>query len=389
MRKIQDVKDLEGKKVLVRVDYNVPISDGKITDSERIEGSLDTINYLVSKGASVVLLSHLGRPKGKKDTKYSLEIVVPVLEKLTKKIVHFVPDCVGDIRDEAVQKMMPGNIVLLENVRFYPEEEENDKKFSKELAKDMDLYVDDAFSAAHRAHASIVGVTEYLPSYAGLALQEEVYGLSKILKNPQRPFVFVGGGAKISDKLPILENLMKKVDVMLIGGGMANTFLAANGDEIGKSLTEKDCLENAKEIIAKAEKSGVALMLPEDVVVTKKIEDKPKHEEKDIEEVEIDEIIADIGENTVLEYKEIISQAGTIFWNGTLGINEIPEFNMATLEIGKAIANAKGFSVIGGGDTIASLPEKLKEKFDFVSLAGGASLEFMEGKELPGLTVLK
>lgn len=389
MKRIQDLKDLDGKKVLVRVNYNVPLKDGKVVDDERIRASLDTIDYLLSKNASIILIAHLGRPKGQENPEFSLKPVARVLEKLIKKSVQFEPNCIGSDRDGALRALMPGEVILLENVRFHAEEEVNDKTFAKDLAKDCDIYVNDAFPDSHRAHASIVAVTEFLPAYAGFALQEEVDNLTEILKKPRRPFVFVGGGAKISDKLPILNNLMNKVDVMLIGGGMANTFLCAQGMEIGCSLSEKDSLNEAREIIEVADKKGVALMLPEDAVVTKKIEDKPKIEEKDVEDIEQNDIIADIGSNTILEYKEIIEGAGTIFWNGPLGISEHPEFDNGTLEIGKVVAEAKGFSVIGGGDTIASLPQKLKERFDFVSMAGGASMEFLEGKELPGLKVLR
>lgn len=389
MRRVQDIKDLEGKKVLVRVDYNVPVKDGKVTNTGRIEASLDTINYLVSKSASVVLISHLGRPEGKVNNEFSLKPVAEVLEKMNKNFVQFIPDCIGEKKEKALKSLMPGEIILLENLRFYEQEEANEKEFARALAEGFDYFVNDAFSAAHRAHASIVGVTEYLPGYAGFAFQEEVDNLTEILKKPQRPFVFIGGGAKISDKLPILKNLMSKVDIMLIGGGMANTFLCAQEMEIGCSLSEKDCIPDAKEIIAEADKKGVAFLLPEDAVVTKKVEVNPKAEEKDIEDIEAEEIIADLGVNTIEEFNNVLKEAGTVFWNGPLGIAEIPEFANATLEIGRAVADSDAFSVIGGGDTIATLPHELKERFDFVSMAGGASMEFLEGKILPGIKALE
>lgn len=390
MKRIQDIKDLEGKKVLVRVDYNVPVKNGKVTNTERIEASFDTLHYLTSKGASVVLISHLGRPDGKLNNDFSLLPVAEALEKLNTNFVQFVPDCIGEKRNKAIEKVMPGEIILLENLRFYSEEEKNDKGFTKELAKDCDYYVNDAFSASHRAHASIVGVADILPSFAGFALQDEVDNLSKLLTEPRRPFIFIGGGAKITDKIPIIKNLLKSVDVMLIGGGMANTFLCARDYQIGCSLSEPDSIPVARETMEMAEANGVAFLLPEDVVVTKKIEENPKSKEIDIEEVESDDIIADIGGNTILEYADIIRDAGTVFWNGPLGIAEYADFARSTLEIGKVVAECKScFSVIGGGDTIASLPNELKEKFDFVSMAGGASMEFLEGKVLPGILALE
>lgn len=389
MKRIQDIKDLEGKKVLVRVDYNEPITNGVVTNTERIEASFDTINYLVSKGASVILISHLGRPDGKVNKKYSLKPVADYLERVNKNFVQFVPECVGKKREKAVNNLLPGEVILLENVRFYPGEETNDSIFSQALASGCDYFVNDAFSASHRSHASIVGVATYLPSFAGFALQEEVDNLTEILKNPQRPFVFIGGGAKISDKIPVIKNLLKKVDIMLIGGGMANTFLCSNNLEIGCSLSEKGCLPVAKAIIDEAESHGVVVMLPEDAIVTAKIETNAKTREIDIEDVEPTEIITDLGSNTIESYKEVIRDAGTIFWNGPLGIAEYPEFARATLEIGEAVAKAEAFSLIGGGDTIAALPAKLKEKFDFVSMAGGASMEFLEGKALPGIEALR
>jgi phosphoglycerate kinase len=319
----------------------------------------------------------------------SLAPVAGVLGKLIKKSVQFIPDCIGEERNNAIRVLKAGDVVLLENLRFHAEEELNDDEFAKALSEGCDLYVDDAFSNCHRAHASMVAVAKYLPAYAGFSVQEEVDSLSKLFKEPKHPFIFISGGAKISDKIKILDNLIEKVDMILFGGAMANTFLCSQGLEIGCSLAEKENIGMANDILKKAEEKGVAVMLPEDVVVTKKLKENPKFTEKDIEDVESDDIIADIGSGTIKTYKELIEDAGMIFWNGTLGINEYPEFDRGSIEIGQTVAKSAAFSVIGGGDTVSALPEKEKEKFDFVSMAGGATMEFLEGKELPGLTVLK
>lgn len=389
MRRIQDIKDLEGKKVLVRVDYNVPLKDGKVTNDERIKASFDTVDYLVSKGASVFLLSHLGRPEGEKDEKYSLKLVANVLEGLNKNFVQFIPDCIGEKVKKAQNNALPGEVFLLENVRFYPEEEKNEKSFAESLTKGFDLFINDAFSASHRSHASIVGVTEILPSYAGFSLQDEVDNLSKLLEKPERPFVFISGGAKVSDKIEVLKNLSEKADVLLIGGGMANTFLCAQGNEVGCSLLERDFVKFAGNMVAEMEETGTLLLLPEDVITTKKIGENAKSERKPLEDIDRDDYIADIGPNTIELFKDVLKGARTVFWNGPLGVSEYKEFANGTLVIAEEIANCKKcFSVIGGGDTIAAVPENLREKFDFVSMAGGASMEFLEGKELPGIKAL-
>jgi phosphoglycerate kinase len=390
VKRIQEA-EVKGKKVLVRVDYNVPLKNGKIVDDERIKASLETINYLLRKGAAVILASHLGRPEGKINTEFSLKPVAGVLEKLIKKSVQFVPDCIGNDRDEAVRTLNAGKVILLENLRFYPQEEANDPDFAKALASEINLYINDAFSASHRAHASIVGVPAIVPGFAGFQLEKEVENLSKLLEEPARPFVFISGGAKISDKIGVLKNLLAKIDIMLIGGGMANTFLCGRGFEIGCSFSEQDQVSTANEIVNGAEKAGVALFLPEDAVVTKgaKFSEKSPAEEKDIEDVEENEAIADIGSNTVKEYGDIIKDAKTIFWNGPVGVAEYPQFAEGTKDIAKMVAESEAFTVIGGGDTIAVIDPKLKEKFSFVSMAGGASMEFLEGKSLPGLEVLK
>lgn len=389
MKKIQDIKELADKKVLVRVDYNVPLEDGVITDNERISASLETINYLIEKGASVILCSHLGRPGGEINPDFSLAPVAKELEKLSNKSVQFVADCIGSERDKAVMEGKSGDIVLLENLRFYKEEESNDSLFAQKLAHGCDLYINDAFSASHRAHASIVGITNYLDGYAGFGLEKEVSALSKILNNATKPFVFISGGAKISDKIKMLSHLSQKVDTLLVGGGMANTFLAAQRHEVGCSLYEEDFLQAARDIIMNARVAGANVILPTDVVVTKAIVDGARGRQVSVDEVDEMDIIADIGDESVSVFEKEIAKAGTIFWNGPLGVAEFPSFAKATLEIGKAVASAEAYTVIGGGDTIAAIPDELKAKYDFVSMAGGASMEFLEGKDLPGLEALE
>lgn len=388
MRKIQDITDLAGKRVLVRVDYNVPMKDGEIADDERIVASLETVNYLAEKGAVVVLCSHLGKPKGQFGPELSLAPIAVELEKLNKKVVQFVSDCVGSERDNAVSTANNGELILLENLRFHAEEEANDSLFAQKLANGCDLYVNDAFSASHRTHASVVGVTEYLDSYAGFGLERELSSLGKLLESPEKPFVFITGGAKISDKIQVIANLVEKVDVMLIGGGMANTFLASQKHEVGCSLYEEDFVKAARDIMLNAKSKGVQVVLPTDVVVTKAIVENARGNQVPLSEVDEMDIIADIGEDTIASFEREIVKAKTIFWNGPLGVAEFPAFAKSTLVIGKAVAESTAYTVIGGGDTIAVLPDEMKKKYDFVSMAGGASMAFLEGKELPGLKVL-
>ena len=389
MRRIQDITDLDGKKVLLRVDYNVPMKDGKVMDTERIVASLETIHYLVRQGAIVVICSHLGRPTTEQDPNFSLAPVAEELEKLNKQIVHFVKDCVGSDRDNAVASANKGEIILLENLRFHKEEEACDSLFAQRLARGCDYFVNDAFSASHREHASIVGVAKYLPACAGFLLEREVDNLSKILVDPRKPFVFISGGAKVSDKVQVLENLVEKVDVLLIGGGMANTFLSSQHHEVGCSLYEEDFVKTARDISQAAQSRGVRILLPQDVVVTKAIMDNVRGNVVSVTEVEDMDIIADIGPETIETFENEIKKAGTIFWNGPVGVAEFPAFAKGTLAVGKAVAESEAFSVIGGGDIIAALPTSLKDKYSFVSMAGGASMEFLEGKQLPGLEALE
>lgn len=389
MKQIQDITDLLGKRVLVRVDYNVPTKDGVVVDDERIVASLETVNYLVEKGAIAILCSHMGKPGGQVVPELSLAVVVKELETLNKKSVQFVSDCIGQERDNAVSKAKDGDIILLENLRFHPEEEANDSLFAQKLARGCDYYINDAFSESHRAFASMVGMTQYLDSYAGFLLQREVESLGKLLDNPKKPFVFISGGAKISDKIQVLSNLVERVDTILIGGGMANTFLASQKHEVGCSLYEEDYVKSARDIMLNARSKGVKIVLPVDVVVTKAIVENAKGRSVSLDEVDEMDIIADIGEETVVLFEKEIATAGTIFWNGPMGVAEFSAFAKATTAIGKAVAESTAYTVIGGGDTIAVIPNATKNKYDFVSMAGGASMEFLSGKELPGLKVLE
>jgi phosphoglycerate kinase len=388
MKKIQDIQNLEGKRVLLRVNYNVPMENGTVSDNERIIASLETINFLERAGAIVVLCAHMGRPEGQVNSEFSLSPVANILDKLIKKSVQFVPNCIGSDRDKAVMSAKNGDIMLLENVRFHAEEMANDSMFAQKLARGCDLYVNDAFADSHRAHASIVGVAEILDNYAGLSLQREVSNMGKLLDKPAKPFVYISGGAKISDKIQVLSNMLDRVDSLLIGGGMANTFLAAGKHEVGCSLYEEDFVTTARDIVLNARSKGVNVLLPTDVVVTKAIVDNARGRNLLLSEVDEMDIIADIGEASVAAFVREIAKAGTVFWNGPLGVAEFPPFAKATLAIGQAVAESAAYTVIGGGDTIASLPDELKSKYDFVSMAGGASMEFLEGKELPGLVAL-
>lgn len=386
MKKITELKP-QNKKILVRVDYNVPIQGRKVMDTERIEASLDTINWLTSKGGVVVLCSHFGRPEGKRNRKYSLKVVVPTLKKLLGKKITFVSDCIGEKRDKVIAKAKPGEVILLENVRYYPGEEAGDAEFAGKLAAGMDLYVNEAFSASHRAHASVVAVTKILPSYAGYSLQREVENLKKVLVKPKKPFVMVSGGAKISDKIDFLKALTKKIDVLILGGGMANTFLAAEGYEVGKSLYEPDFIDSAEEIKREAEENGVEFILPDDVVVAKKINGFARAKNKSIEEVEKSDYIVDVGPKSVAKFSEPLKFAGTVFWNGPVGIAEYKNFAGGTIGVAKIVSDSKSVSVIGGGDTVSAV-KNLNLKFDFISTGGGATLEYLAKGNLPGIEAL-
>jgi phosphoglycerate kinase len=390
---VLDLKDLKGKRVLVRVDFNVPQDkSGKITDDTRIRASLKTIKFLADKGAKVILVSHLGRPNGV-DEALRLTPIAKRLEELSGKKVLKLNDCIGEEVETAVSKMSEGDIVLLENVRFYAEEEENNEAFAKKLAALADFYVNDAFGTAHRAHASTEGVAKLLPAVAGFLMAKEIEAIGGLLENPVKPFVAILGGAKVSSKIKVIKTLLSKVDTLIIGGGMAYTFLRAKGVEVGKSLVEESMLDVAKETLKKAIDRNVPLLLPIDHVTADKIDADAKVEVVPRMGIEKDRHGVDIGPETIKKFGFAITKAKTIFWNGPLGVFEIDKFAKGTIEVAKlvAAATAKGAkSVIGGGDTIAAIERAgLADKMSFISTGGGASLEMVEGKTLPGIAALQ
>lgn len=380
-------KNVKGKKVLVRVDYDVPLKNGKIVSGDRIKASLDTLKYLLSGGAAIILCSHLDRPEGKKKKELSLKVVAKELENLIGTKVAFVPDCIGPERDKVVGKAKSGEVVLLENVRFHKEEEENDSKFAGKLAKGCDLFVNDAFPAAHRNHTSIVGVTKILPSYAGINLAKEVRVLTETFEDPKKPLVAVIGGAKISTKIEVLKALSKKVDVLILGGGMAITFAAGEGYEVGNSLFEEEFLDEADNVRREAEDNGVEVLLPDDFMAAKSTSEGAKPIAKAIDEIDKSDVIVDIGPKSISKFSEPLKFAGTIFWNGPVGIAEIKNFAGGTKAIANIIADSGAKSIIGGGDTAAAVADE-NLKFDFVSSGGGATLAFISGEKLPGIEAL-
>ncbi len=387
-----DGVDVAGKRVLLRVDLNVPVQDGRVTDKTRIDRLAPTVHELVKKGARVVMISHFGRPKGP-DPKESLAPIAPVVARHLHVPVAFAADCVGPVAESAVASLKDGEVLLLENLRFHAGEENNDPAFVAGLAKLADLYVEDAFSAAHRTHASICGVCALLPSYAGRAMEAELTALDKALGNPARPVAAVVGGAKISTKLDLLGNLVAKVDVLVLGGGMANTFLAARGVAIGKSLAERDMLDTARAIEAEAARRGCALALPIDAAVAPRFGPGQTAEIVSVDHVPDDRMILDIGPASVAAICARLEACKTVVWNGPLGAFEIPPFDQGTTAVAKAVAalTRKGalVSIGGGGDTVAALVGAgVEGDFTYISTAGGAFLEWMEGKELPGVTPL-
>ena len=393
-RTLDDLGDIKGKRVLVRVDLNVPVSDGKVTDATRIERVAPTILELSDKGAKVVLLAHFGRPKDGPDPSLSLEPIARAASDIVGRKVTFIPDSVGKMVEGAIFAMMPGDIALLENTRFYKGEEKNDPAFTEKLAANGDIFVNDAFSAAHRAHCSTEGLANILPAYAGRTMEAELEALEKGLGNPERPVVAIVGGAKISTKLDLLMNLVKKVDALVIGGGMANTFLAARGENVGKSLCEHDLAQTARQIMIEAATAGCAIILPSDGVVAKEFKAGAVNEVVPISAVPADGMILDVGPKTIETINEWIDRAETLVWNGPLGAFEIKPFDKATVAVAKHAAKqtraGKLLSVAGGGDTVAALNQAgVADDFTYVSTAGGAFLEWMEGKELPGVEVLK
>ncbi|WP_417436431.1 phosphoglycerate kinase [Hoeflea sp.] len=391
---LDDISDIAGKRVLLRVDLNVPVKDGKVTDTTRIERVAPTIMELSGKGARVILLAHFGRPKGEVVPSMSLDPIAGIVESVLDHRVHFASDCIGEPAKKAVDAMVDGDILLLENTRFHPGEEKNNPDFAKALAANGDIYVNDAFSAAHRAHASTEGLAHLLPAYAGRTMQAELIALEKGLGNPARPVVAIVGGAKVSTKIDLLQNLVKKVDALVIGGGMANTFLAARGIDVGKSLCEHDLAETVKAIEAEAQASGCAIVLPVDGVVAREFKAGADNETVDVTAIPADAMMLDVGPKSVEAINAWISKADTLVWNGPLGAFEIPPFDTATVSAAQHAARRTGegllVSVAGGGDTVSALNHAgVAEDFSYVSTAGGAFLEWMEGKPLPGVDVLK
>lgn len=390
-RSIKDL-DLAGKRVLVRVDFNVPIKSGAITDDTRIRASLPTITYALDQGATVILMSHLGRPKGKPNPEYSLKPVATRLSELLGRPVEFANDCVGEAAKAAIERASKDSkVVLLENLRFHPEEEKNDSSFAKELASLADVYVNDAFGSAHRAHASTEGIVHHVKaSGAGLLMAAEVQYLSKILEHPDRPFVAVLGGAKVSDKLEVIQNLVPRLDALLIGGAMAYTFFKARGLPVGKSLVEDDLLDAARDVEQQANARNLRFELPSDHVVAAKIEAGAPVETLEVGDARIgDRMGLDIGPKTIARYRDVISGAKTVTWNGPMGVFEIDAFATGTIEVARAVANVKGTTVIGGGDSIAAVAKAgVSDRITHISTGGGASLEFLGGRKLPGVVAL-
>jgi phosphoglycerate kinase len=387
---VRDV-DVAHKRVLVRVDYNVPQDEqGRITDNSRIRETLPTLQYLIDQGSRIVLVSHLGRPDGKRDPRLTLRPIAEELAKLLGSKVEFAEDTIGPDAKHKVEALRPGEVVLLENVRFHPEEEANDPGFAAELAKLGDVYVNDAFGTAHRAHASTAGVAQHLPAVAGLLMEKELNALGGVLENPKRPLVAVIGGAKVSSKIGVLEHLLPRVDAMIIGGGMANTFLKARGLEIGKGLLEEDRVPLARDLMRQAEERGSKILLPVDAVVADRIDDSAQTATVDVAVIPPDQMMVDIGPQSVEVFSQAVRDAGTILWNGPMGIFERRPFAAGTQRMAEAIAASHATTVVGGGDTVAAIEMfSSPEKFTHVSTGGGASLEFLEGRELPGVATLQ
>ncbi|TCM53616.1 phosphoglycerate kinase [Rhizobium sp. PP-F2F-G48] len=390
---LDDLTDIAGKRVLVRVDLNVPTKDGKVTDATRIERVVPTIRELSEKGAKVILLAHFGRPKGEPVADMSLEPIAAAVEDIIDQRVHFAADSIGETAASAVAGLENGDILLLENTRFHKGEEKNDAAFTKALAANGDIYVNDAFSAAHRAHSSTEGLAHLLPAYAGRTMQAELEALEAGLGNPKRPVVAIVGGAKVSTKIDLLTNLVKKVDALVIGGGMANTFLAAQGIDVGKSLCEHDLADTARSILAEAETSGCAIVLPVDGVIAREFKAGAANEVVDIKAIPADAMVLDVGAKSIAAVNDWVSKAETLVWNGPLGAFEIAPFDKATVAVAKhAASRTKSgalVSVAGGGDTVSAMNHAgVADDLTYVSTAGGAFLEWMEGKPLPGVDVL-
>lgn len=384
------LKDLnvENKRVLVRVDFNVPIKEGIITDTNRIEASLTTIKYLIDNNAKVILMSHLGRPKGEPKPEFSLKPVAQKLSEMIGQDVKFIDSdkVVDDSVIEESKKLQPKEIMLIQNTRFRKEEEKNDQTFSKELSQLADLYVNDAFGTSHRAHSSNVGVSKFLPSAVGFLVQKEIEIMGKALENPERPFTAILGGAKVSDKIGVIENLLDKVDTILIGGAMAFTFIKSKGKNVGKSLIEEDKLDLAKSLLEKAQEKGVKIFLPVDFVVAKEMSEESDSKVINIDDFTDDIAGFDIGTKTIKIFDEEIQKSKTIVWNGPMGVFEIEQFSKGTFEIANSLVKSKATTIVGGGDSASAIAKSgNKDKVTHVSTGGGASLEFLEGKDLPGI----
>ena len=386
-----DQIELNGKRVFIRVDFNVPLDEkSEITDDTRIALSLPTIRFVMEAGGKTILASHLGRPKGKRDPKFSLSPVAERLSRLLGKEVALAADCVGEEVQKQIEGMKAGEVLLLENLRFHPEEEKNDEPFSRALASLCDVYVNDAFGAAHRAHASTEGMTRYVKVVAaGFLMNKEIASLDKALLNPQEPYVAILGGAKVSDKIGVIQNLLDRVTTLLIGGGMAYTFLKAEGFQVGKSLVEEDQIEFSRDLLKKA-KGKVKLLLPSDHIAAERMDLQAKRQIVENERIPPDWVCLDIGPETVKAFSEEIRSAKTIFWNGPMGVFEMEPFSLGTFSIAKAVAKSSAFSIVGGGDSVAAVNQAgVAEKIGHISTGGGASLEFLEGKALPGIEALR
>ena len=382
--------DLKGKRVLIRVDFNCPVKEGKVTDPTRILAALPTINYILEQGASLVVMCHFGRPKGEKKPEFSLAPVAAEFEKQLGRKVTLAPDVLGDDVKALVEKMVPGDVVLLENIRYYNEETKNDPEFAKKLAEYGDLYVNDAFGTAHRAHASTEGVAHYLPAYAGFLIEKEVKYMAPLLDNPEKPFVAIIGGSKVSSKITVLESLVKTCNTIVIGGGMAYTFLKVQGHEVGKSLVEDDFQETAKSFLASAEAKGVKVILPVDHVCAAEFAENAEPVAVDGVEIPADLMGMDVGPKTAALIVDAVKNAKSVVWNGPMGVFEFANFAKGTETVAKALADSDATSVVGGGDSVAAINKfGLASKISHVSTGGGASLEFLEGKTLPGIAALQ
>ncbi|MDQ1156712.1 phosphoglycerate kinase [Sphingomonas sp. SORGH_AS 950] len=390
---LDDMGDVQGKRVLVREDLNVPMADGRVTDDTRLRATIATVTELADKGAIVLVLAHFGRPKGQRNPEYSLAMLTQPYSDVLGRPVRFIDDVAGEAAEAAVATLNPGDIAILENTRFHAGEEKNDPELAAQIARLGDFYVNDAFSAAHRAHVSTEGLARQLPAFAGRAMEAELDALEKALGNPQHPVAAVVGGAKVSTKLAVLKHLVGKVDHLIIGGGMANTFLAARGVDVGKSLCEHDLTGTAEEILDAADKAGCTVHLPYDVVVANEFKPNPATRTVNVHEVAVDEMILDLGPNAVEALGDVLKNCRTLVWNGPLGAFETPPFDMATVALAKTAAaltqDGSLVSVAGGGDTVAALNQAgVGTQFSFVSTAGGAFLEWMEGQDLPGVAAL-